>query len=95
MASAEFVNCEGLPPGSYLDVETKNRHYIIECLGGSEIRVSGHPEYCPTPVAAHVESGLIELGAHLHLMLEGHRPVTTSRVIKVRVHQAKTPPQVQ
>jgi hypothetical protein len=95
MASAEFVNCEGLPPGSLLDVETRNRRYHIECLGGSEIRVSGHPDYCPIPVAGRIQSGLIERGAHLHLMLEGHRPVTTSRIVKVRVHQAKTPFAIQ
>ena len=89
MTSSEFVNCAGLPPGSLLDVETKNRHYLIECLGGTAIRISGHPEYCPTPVAGCVlESGLIERGHHLHLLLE-NRPVTTSRVLRVRVQQAK------
>src|SRR5580692_9649987 len=92
MHSAEFVNCEGLPAGSLLEVETKNRQYRIECLGGSAIRVSGHPEYCPNPVDGRVlESGLIERGAHLHLLLEGRRPVTTSRVVRVRVQQPKTP----
>ena len=96
MASAEFVNCEGLPPGSYLDVETRNRHYRIDCLEGNAISVSGHPDYCPTPVPCRVlESGLIERGAHLHLLLEGRRPVTTSRVVKVRVHQPKTPSSIQ
>jgi hypothetical protein len=51
MISAEFIDCADLPPGSLLEVETKNRHYQIECLGGSAIRISGHPEYCPTPAA--------------------------------------------
>ena len=91
MASAEYVNCAGLPPGSLLDVETKNRHYHIECLGGGDIRISGHPDYCPEPVAGRVlESGLIERGRHLHLLLE-NRPLTTSRVVRVRVQQAKQP----
>jgi hypothetical protein len=52
MTSAELVDCNNLPPGSILTVETRNREYLIECLGGSAIRISGHPEYCPTPVPA-------------------------------------------
>ena len=92
MHSAEFVNCEGLAPGSLLEVETRNRHYRIECMGGNEIRVSGHPEYCPEPVPGRVlASGLIERGHHLHLLLEGRRPLTTSRIVHVRVQTAKTP----
>ncbi|HEX3746635.1 MAG TPA: hypothetical protein VHW09_22010 [Bryobacteraceae bacterium] len=89
--SAEFVNCDGLPPGSVLEVETKNRQYHIECLGGGAIRVSGHPEYCPQPVDGRVvESGLIERGRHLHLMLENNRPLTTSRIMRVRVMRASS-----
>ncbi len=48
MTSTEFVDCTSLAPGALVDVETKNRHYQIECLGGSAIRISGHPEYCPS-----------------------------------------------
>jgi hypothetical protein len=54
MTSVELVNCAGLAPGSLVDVETKNRHYRIECLGGSAMRISGHPEYCPSPVPGRV-----------------------------------------
>jgi hypothetical protein len=90
MTSVEFVDCSGLPPGSLLDVETKNRHYKIECLGGSAIRVCGHPEYCPTPVHGHVlDPGLIQRGRHLHFLLDDRRPVTTSRVVRVRVQRPK------
>jgi hypothetical protein len=92
MTSAEFVDCAGLPPGSLLDVETKNRHYRIECLGGSAIRISGHPDYCPTPEPGRVlEAGLIERGKHLHFLLQDRRPVTTSRVMKLRVHKPVPP----
>jgi hypothetical protein len=74
-----------------VDVETKNRHYRIECLGGSAMRISGHPDYCPTPVPARVlESGVIERGRHLHLLLDDRRPVTTSRVVRVRVQRPST-----
>jgi hypothetical protein len=80
--------------GSVLDIETKSRHYQIECLGGSAIRISGHPEYCPRPQAAQlhgavdnegvVELGLIEPGMRLMFFLND-RPVTTSRVLSVMV----------
>ena len=92
MTSAEFVNCAGLPPGSFLEVETRNRRYQIECLGGDAIRISGHPEYCPSPVVGRIMMpGMIERGGHLHLLLEDERPLTTSRVTRVRVQQAEQP----
>jgi len=94
MVSAEFVNCAGLPPGTLLDVETKNRHYRIECLGGSTIRISGHPEYCPTPVSGILSEDLITRGQHLHFVVDSRRPVTTSRVVKVRVQQPMVSPSI-
>jgi hypothetical protein len=80
------VDLNSLPPGSMIDVETKSRHYHIECLGGDKIRVSGHPDYCPEPVPAHL-LGLLARGAHLKFMLNDRRPVTTSRVISLHVDQ--------
>ncbi len=92
--STDLVNLANLSPGSMLDVETKTRHYRIECLGGNKIRVSGHPEYCPEPVPAslqgsvtregELELGLIGRGMRVVFFLNGNRPVTTSRVLKVR-----------
>ena len=97
MTSAEFVDCNNLVRGSMIDVETKSRHYQIECLGGNSIRVSGHPDYCPTPMPAQLqgsldkegalESGLISRGARLMFLLGGGRPVMTSRILHVRVDQ--------
>ena len=93
-----LVNLNSLVPGSLLDVETGSRHYLIECLGGSEIRISGHPEYCPEPVPAQLqgsidkegvlEFGLIGAGMKLMFIVNGNRPVTTSRVVKIRVERA-------
>jgi len=84
-ASSEIpagVNPASLRPGSLIDVETNSRHYRIECLGGSAIRISGHPEYCLTPVAAHLHGsidsegsldlGLIEPSGSLLVSQEGH-----------------------
>jgi len=90
MTSAEYVDCTGLPAGSRVDVETKNRHYQIECLGEGAIRISGHPDYCPTPMPGRFVDPLIERGRHLQFLLD-RRPVTTSRVVKVRVERPKSP----
>src|SRR5579863_6099599 len=82
----EGVNPASLRPGSLIDVETKSRHYLIECLGGSAIRISGHPEYCLTPVPAYLH-GSIEPGMKVMFFLNGTRPVTTSRVVGIHVDQ--------
>ena len=91
------LELDGLVAGSLLDVETKSRHYRIECLGGNNIRISGHPEYCPEPVSAHLhgsidregtlELGKIGSGKRLMFFLDGGRPVTTSRVVSVHVER--------
>ena len=94
-ASAEFLDCTALQPGSLLDIETKSRHYRVEVLGGSAVRISGHPEYCPTPVKAELQgsinregaldTGLIERGQRLVFVIENQVPITTSKVLHVRV----------
>ncbi|HEY1243041.1 MAG TPA: hypothetical protein VGF16_20905 [Bryobacteraceae bacterium] len=90
---AELLDYQHLEPGSILDVETRTRHYRIECLGGDSVRISGHPQYCPEPVPARLEgslnhgkldSGLIECGARLLFVVEDRVPITTSKVLRVR-----------
>ena len=95
MTSAELVDCNSLAPGSRIEVETKSRHYQIECLGGNAIRISGQMEYCPNPVPARLhgsldkegalEFGQIGRGMRLLFLLNDGRPVTTSRVVRVQV----------
>jgi hypothetical protein len=97
MMSAEILDCTNLKPGSRIDVETKSRHYQIESLGGTAIRISGHPEYCPDPVPARLqgsvdhdgvlESGIIGRGMRLMFLLNERGPVTTSRVLSVHLEQ--------
>jgi hypothetical protein len=91
--SGEFLDCANLRPGSFIEVETENRHYQIECLGGDAIRISGHPQYCPRPVDARfkgslnreglLDHGLIECGMRLVFAVEDRLPVTTSKVLHV------------
>jgi hypothetical protein len=99
-ASSEIpagVNPASLRPGSLIDLETGSRHYRIECLGGTAVRISGHPEHCLNPVPARlfgsidskgaVELGLIEPGSRVMFFLNGDHPLTTSRVVSVHVDQ--------
>jgi hypothetical protein len=100
MTTAEYVDCQSLPPGSLVDVETKNRTYHIEYLGGNHARISGHPEICPKPVSVKLqgssdkqgvlEPDLIRSGRYLQFLTSERRPVKTSRVQKVRVHRPTT-----
>jgi hypothetical protein len=95
MRSAELLDCRSLEPGSLIDVETMSRHYRIECLGGSTIRISGHPEFCPTPVVAQLQGsvtregtldeGMIERGMRLAFMIGEDFPMTTSKVVNVQL----------
>ena len=95
MTSAEMVDCTSLASGSVIDVETKSRHYRIECRGGNAINISGHPEYCPEPVSARLhgsvdkegalEFGVIGRGMRLRFLLNEGQPITTTRVVRLRV----------
>ncbi len=98
MRSVDSLDCNNLARGSLVDVETMSRHYQIECLGGNEIRISGHPEYCPSPMPGHLEGSLdregtleqgrIECGMRLRFLLNDDCPVTTSRVVSVHVESS-------
>jgi len=99
MTSAEVVDCTFLASRSVIDVETKSRHYRIEYLGGNAISISGHPEYCPEPVPARLqgsvdkqgalEFGVIGRGLRLRFLLDERHPVTTTRVVRLRVDRPK------
>jgi len=95
MLSTQLLDCRNLVPGSLIDVQTQSRHYRIEYLGGNSIRVSGHPEFCPQPVLASLqgsldrdgtlETGFIACGMRMIFVLDDAHPITTSRVVHVRV----------
>jgi hypothetical protein len=56
--SMEGIYLHDLARGSVIDVETKSHNYRIEYLGGDEIRISGHPSLCPTPVSAQLRGSV-------------------------------------
>jgi len=91
----EGVSLSSLEEGTVIDLETRRRHYRIEYLGGNKAWISGHPEYCPTPVLVKlegstghntVEPGFIGQGMHLVFRrMDDHVPVTTSEVTGIRI----------
>lgn len=91
------VNLKSLIAGSLIDLETKSRHYWIECLGGDTIRISGHPDHCPRPVSAQLkgsinehgvlELGLIKRGMRIMFRLNEHLSLTTSTVVSIHLDQ--------
>ena len=89
------MDLKSLSPGSLIDMETKNRHYRIEYLGGTTMRISGHPAFCPTPVLAELQGSVnregfcktsaITPGKRAVFVLDEHIPVTTTKVVSVHV----------
>ena len=100
MVSAETIDFASLPKGSRLDVETGSRHYLIECVNGSSVKISGHPQLCPEPVSAWLqgsfdaegvfEPGMLGRGRRLMFLID-RQPVTTSRIVKVQLDEVRRP----
>ncbi len=101
-ATGALVNLDAVLPGSLLNLETATRVYQVECLGGSEVRISGHPRYCPEPVRAHIfgsinrhgvlEAGVIGRGSRVMFSMGDQRPITTSRVVRLQLARPKKNP---
>lgn len=91
-----MLDLNNVNTGAFIDVETRSRHYSIECLGGTAIRISGHPQYCPDPAVAEfygsvdeqgeVALSVIEPGMRLTFLIN-EIPITTSKVASVHFGQ--------
>lgn len=91
-----------LPVGTVVEIETGSRTYRLETAADGSVLISGHPEYCPTPVSVKLhggvdkhgvlEPGQIGRGMRLMFFIDGNRPVTTSRIVDFRVGRAGTEP---
>jgi hypothetical protein len=73
------VQLADLEKGSVLEIETKSRRYAMEYLGGDRVRISGHPQWCPTPIEARLEGSLRNSGV-FEAGFVGRLPVTTTEV---------------
>ena len=96
------LNLGDLNPGAVVEVVTRSRTYRIEYLGNGQARISGHPDYCPQPVAATIrgstsrwstlDPGFIGPGECLEFTLSGARTVRTSTIVGIHAGGTPEPP---
>jgi hypothetical protein len=48
------VDLYDVPPGTVLEVQTKNHIYTIVHKARGQVLISGHPEFCPSPVEVRI-----------------------------------------
>src|SRR5712692_1194879 len=83
-----------LPPGALLEVETQNRHYLLENRGNGKALIAGHPEFCPRPVLVDVHGstwggsmlkmGFVGRGMRLEFRHPAHGIIHTSLIQEIR-----------
>jgi hypothetical protein len=93
-----------LPPSTVLEIQTMHHCYRAVLLGGSDVLISGHPEFCPEPVLVAIAGStwggsmlkLQFVGRGMHLEFhhpEYPTPIVTSAIQDIRDYQS--PPAVQ
>ena len=88
------VHLRDVPPGTVLEVQTKNRWYTLVLQGRGDALISGHPRFCPDPVPAKIhgstwggamlKESFIGRGMHLEFQCPAFLRITTSRILEVR-----------
>jgi hypothetical protein len=84
-----------LPPSTILEIQTLHHCYTAVLLGGSEALLSGHPEFCPSPVLVAIAGStwggsmlkLQYVGRGMHLEFhhpEYETPIITSPIQEIR-----------
>jgi hypothetical protein len=59
------ISLDDLAEGSVVEIETQHHHYRLVKEANSQVRISGHPTFCPEPVEVKIE-GSIENGQPLN-----------------------------
>jgi len=88
------VYLRDLAPGSAIEIRTRNRLYVIVMQAQGEALISGHPDYCPSPVLVKVDGsnwggsmlkqGFIGRGMRLEFRHPVFHTVTTSPIFEIR-----------
>ncbi len=88
------VHLRDVPPGTVLEVQTRNRAYIIEYQGRGQALISGHPVFCPEPVLVSIHGStwggsmikerFIGRGMRMEFGRPAQQPITTSVIVDVR-----------
>ena len=91
----EGVYVDDLPAGAVLELETQHHNYTLVKRAGSQVLISGHPRFCPKPVAVQIEGsfsgplmlypepGFIGRGMCLMFNHPVYHTVTTSRIREI------------
>jgi hypothetical protein len=97
------VSLDNLSIGARLEMETKNRLYLLENRGGGQVLISGHPHYCPQPVLVNLHGStwgtplmktrFIGRGMHLEYRHPTRGMIRTSRVREIRERPAHDGPE--
>lgn len=56
----EGVLLDDLPVGAVVEFKTGNHSYRVENFGEGKVVMSGHPKYCPEPVAVYLYGSLAD-----------------------------------
>jgi hypothetical protein len=88
------VHLQDLSPGTILEVQTQNRAYTILYQGWDQALISGHPVFCPQPVAVTIHGSTwggsmlkaryIGRGMRLEFGYADCDPIRTSVILDVR-----------
>jgi len=89
------VRLEALPRGCRLEVQTQHRRYTVINCGDGWVLISGHPEYCPSPLLVRILGSnwggsmlkMRFIGRSMHLEFkhpEYRTPIITSRILEIR-----------
>ena len=91
--AARGLQLTDVAEGAAVEVRTHNHTYrIMKCTGGKAL-ISGHPEFCPEPVAVSIhgstwggsmlKTGFIGLGMRLEYSDSIHASITTSPIVAI------------
>jgi hypothetical protein len=99
------VYLDSLLVGVVLEVETQHRYYKIVNCGRGKAWISGHPEFCPTPVLVRIEGStwggsmlkarFIGRGMRLEFRHPIYRSILTSRIVDIRTTMRVPPRQAR
>jgi hypothetical protein len=88
------VYLDELSEGAVLEVETQHHGYTIVIGGRGRDLISGHPKYCPDPVAVSIAGStwggsmlkvrFIGRGMRLEFRHPVFRTIITSRIVDIR-----------
>ena len=88
------VHLSDLPDGAALEVRTENRAYRLQVTGRGQASISGHPVFCPEPVAVNIHGSswggsmlkvaYIGRGMHLEFHHPQYQTITTSKILEIR-----------